>query len=192
MAEMKGSQTEQNLLIAFAGESQARNRYDYFAKKAKAEGYVQVSWIFEETALHEMQHAKRYFSFLPGGAATVHYEFPSGVIGPTLENLKEAMAGEHHENTEMYPGYAKVAKDEGFNEVAALFTSIARAEEYHERRYKAMIDLIEQGLMFKRDAKVSWKCLKCGYHHEGLTPPEKCPACAHPKDWYEVSHEPWS
>ncbi len=184
--ELKGSQTEKNLLAAFAGESQARNRYSYFASQAKKEGYEQIAAIFEETANQEKEHAKREFKFLKGGEVEITAAFPAGVIGNTLENLKEAAAGEHYENTEMYPGFAEVADKEGFKEISEVFRNIAIAEKRHEQRYTALAKNIKDGLVFKRNKPVRWVCRNCGYVHEGLEPPNMCPACAHPLSYYEL------
>jgi rubrerythrin len=191
MASLKGTQTEKNLLTAFAGESQARNRYSYFASKAKKEGYVQISAIFDETANQEKEHAKRLFKFLEGGEVEISAGFPAGVIGSTLENLKAAAAGEHYEQTEMYPGFARVAKDEGFDEIADVFMNIAVAEKFHEKRYVTFAANIEAGKVFKRDAKVTWRCRNCGYIHEGSEAPEECPACAHPQAHFEFLCDCW-
>ncbi|MHC4159304.1 MAG: rubrerythrin [Planctomycetota bacterium] len=184
--ELKGSQTERNLLTAFAGESQARNRYNYFASQARKEGYMQISAIFTETADQEKEHAKREFKFLQGGEVEITAAFPAGVIGSTLENLKAAAAGEHYENTEMYPGFAKTADDEGFAEIATVFRSIAVAEKRHEDRYLALAKNITEGGIFKRKKPVRWICINCGYVHEGAEAPEICPACAHPQSYYEL------
>ena len=184
--ELKGSQTEKNLMAAFAGESQARNRYTYFASQAQKEGYVQIAAIFEETANQEKEHAKREFKFLQGGNATITASFPAGVIGSTIENLKEAAAGEHYETTEMYPGFAMIADKEGFNEIAETFRSIAVAEKRHGERYLALAKNIEQGKVFKKNAPVRWVCRNCGYVHQGLEAPDKCPSCAHPQAHFEV------
>ncbi len=186
MPELKGSQTEKNLLCAFAGESQARNRYTYFASKAKKDGYVQISAIFEETANHEKEHAKRLFKFLQGGEVEITASFPAGVIGTTLENLSEAAGGEHHEHAEMYPGFAKIAEEEGFKEIAAVFRSIAVAEKYHEERYRKLAANIEADSVFKKKEKTTWRCRNCGYNHEGDTAPDRCPACDHPQDHFEL------
>jgi rubrerythrin len=183
---LKGSQTEKNLLTAFAGESQARNRYTYFASAAKKEGFEQIAALFEETAGQEKQHAKRLFSFLEGGEVTVQAAFPAGVIGTTLENLKASAAGEHYETTQMYPEFAQVAQKEGFAEVAAVFKMIAVAEKRHEDRYLKLADNIVNGAVFKRSAKVRWVCRECGYVHEGPEAPKKCPACAHPQAFFEL------
>lgn len=188
---LKGSQTEKNLLTAFAGESQARNRYTYFASKAKKEGYVQIANIFEETANQEKEHAKRFFKFLEGGEVEISGAFPAGVIGTTLENLKAAAAGEHYEHTEMYPGFAKVAREEGFDTIATVFEKVSVAEKQHEKRYRDLAANIEAGTVFKKDKKVTWRCLNCGYLHEGDEAPETCPACAHPQAHFELLGENW-
>lgn len=184
--ELKGSQTEKNLLTAFAGESQARNRYSYFASQAKKEGYMQISAIFAETADQEKEHAKREFKFLDGGEVEIAASFPAGVIGNTLDNLKAAAAGEHYENTQMYPEFAEVAEKEGFTEIAKAFKSIAIAEKHHEERYLALAKNIEEGLVFKRETAVRWVCRNCGYVHEGTEALKLCPACVHPKSYYEL------
>jgi len=183
---VRGTETEKNLLTAFAGESQARNRYSYFASQAKKEGYVQMSAIFEETANQEKEHAKRLFKFLEGGETEIQAAFPAGVIGSTLENLKAAAAGEHYENTEMYPNFAQVADKEGFAEIAAVFRMIANAEKRHEDRYLALVQNITDGRVFKRDAPVRWVCRNCGYVHEGREAPKNCPACAHGQAHFEL------
>ncbi len=184
--ELKGSQTEKNLLTAFAGESQARNRYSYFASQARKEGYVQIADIFEETANQEKEHAKREFKFLQGGEVEICAAFPAGVIASTPENLKAAAAGEHYETTEMYPGFAKVAEQEGFDDVAKVFRSIAVAEKRHEERYVALAKNIADGSVFKREKPTRWVCRNCGYVHEGTEPPKVCPACAHPQAHFEL------
>ncbi len=183
---LKGSETEKNLLTAFAGESQARNRYTYFASQAKKEGYEQIAALFEETAGQEKEHAKRLFGFLEGGEVVVQAAFPAGVVGGTLENLKAAAAGEHYETTEMYPNFAKTAQKEGFAEVAAVFKMIAVAEKRHEDRYVKLANNIAGGTVFKKAAPVRWVCRNCGYVHEGPEAPKKCPACAHPQAHFEV------
>jgi len=184
--ELKGTQTEKNLLAAFAGESQARNRYSYFASQAKKEGYEQIAAIFEETANQEKEHAKREFKFLQGGEVEITAAFPAGVIGSTIENLKAAAAGEHYETTEMYPGFAEVADNEGFPEIAEVFRNIAIAEKRHEGRYLALAKNIAGGRVFKRQKTVRWVCRNCGYVHEGADAPKTCPACAHPQSYYEL------
>jgi rubrerythrin len=189
MTELKGSQTEKNILTAFAGESQARNRYTYFASQAKKDGYVQMSTIFEETANQEKEHAKRLFKLLQGGELEISASFPAGVIGTTLENLKEAAGGENYEWTEMYPGFAKTARAEGFEAIANIFDSIAVAEKQHEKRYLDLAGNIEAGRVFKREEKVVWRCRNCGYLHEGTEAPEVCPACAHEQAHFELLGE---
>jgi rubrerythrin len=184
--ELKGSQTEKNLLTAFSGESQARNRYTYFASQAKKEGYEQIAAIFEETANQEKEHAKREFKFLKGGEVEIAAAFPAGVIGNTLENLKAAAAGEHYENTQMYPDFAQTADEEGFKEIANVFRNIAVAEKRHEDRYVALAKNITDGCVFKREKPTRWICRNCGYVHKGTEPPESCPACAHPKAFFEL------
>ena len=191
MSQLKGSRTEKNLITAFAGESQARNRYTYFASQARKEGYVQISDIFTETADQEKEHAKRLFKFLEGGEVEVSGFFPAGVIGTTLENLKAAAIGEHYEHTEMYPGFAKIAREEGFNEIADVFTAIAVAEKQHEKRYLDLAANIESGIVFKREKTVVWRCRNCGYLHEGTEAPQTCPACAHPQAHFELLGENW-
>ena len=184
--ELKGSQTEKNLLAGFAGESQARNRYTYFASHARKEGYVQIAAIFEETANQEREHAKREFKFLKGGEVEITAAFPAGTIGSTLENLKAAAAGEHYETTEMYPGFADVAEKEGFDEIAKAFRSIAVAEKRHEDRYVALAKNITDKAVFKREKPVKWICRNCGYVHEGPEAPDACPACAHAQAHFEL------
>ena len=186
MKSLKGTRTEKNLLTAFAGESQARNRYTYFSSQAKKDGYEQIAAVFEETANQEKEHAKRLFKFLEGGEVSISASFPAGVIASTLENLKAAAAGEHYEQTEMYPTFAEVARDEGFAEIAAVFTSIAVAERYHEKRYLDLAGNIETGRAFTRPDKVTWRCRNCGFIHEGTEAPEQCPACAHPMAYFEI------
>ena len=189
MKNVKGSQTEKNLLGAFAGESQARNRYTYFASQAKKEGFIQISEIFSETANQEKEHAKRLFKFLEGGDLEVSAEFPAGIIGTTLENLKAAAAGEHYEQTEMYPGFAKIAREEELDAIAIVFESIAVAEKQHEKRYLDLAFNIESDRVFRRDEKVTWRCRNCGYLHEGEGAPDQCPACAHPQAHFELLGE---
>jgi len=183
---LKGTQTEKNSLTAFAGESQARNRYTYFASQARKEGYEQIAAIFEETANQEKEHAKREFKFLEGGEVEIAAAFPAGVIGNTLENLKAAAAGEHYENTEMYPSFAETADKEGFAEIATVFRKIAVAEKHHEQRYLALAKNITDGLVFKRGKSVRWVCRNCGYIYEGPEAPVVCPACEHPQSHYEL------
>ncbi len=186
MKSLKGTKTEKNLLAAFAGESQARNRYTFFASKAKKEGYEQIKSIFEETAANEKEHAERFFKFLEGGKAEIVAAYPAGVIGSTAENLEAAAAGEKEEWGTLYPDFAQVAEKEGFKDVATTFREIASVEKYHERRYLKLLDNVKQGKVFKRDKPVKWKCRNCGYVHEGTEAPEICPACAHPRAYYEL------
>jgi len=188
---IQGTQTEKNLLIAFAGESQARNRYTYFAGAAKKEGLVQIANIFEETANQEKEHAKRFFKFLEGGEVEITEIFPAGQIGTTLENLRAAAAGEEHEWTEMYPAFAKIAREEGFNQVASAFEFISIAEKQHGKRYKDLADNLEAGKVFKREGKVVWRCINCGYLHEAEAAPNACPACIHPQAYFELLGENW-
>jgi len=178
--------TIKNLAKAFIGESQARNRYTFYAKIAKKEGYEQIAAIFEETANQEKEHAKRLFKFLEGGEVEIQASFPAGVIGTTLENLKAAAAGENYEHTTMYPEFAKVAREEGFDKIAAVMEAIAVAEKQHEKRYLALAKNIEEGKVFKKDKEIIWRCRNCGYLHIGKEAPEECPACAHPKAYFEV------
>jgi rubrerythrin len=191
MKSLKGSQTEKNLLTAFAGESQARNRYTYFASKAREEGLVQISLVFEETANQEREHAKRFFKFLEGGDAQVSAAFPAGVIGATADNLQAAAGGEHYEWTEMYPGFARVAREEGYDAVATIFEAISVAEKQHEKRYNDLRANVTGGKVFKRDKSVVWRCINCGYLFEGPEAPKACPACAHPQAYYELLGENW-
>jgi rubrerythrin len=186
---LKGTQTEKNILTAFAGESQARNRYSYFASKAKKEGYVQIAAIFEETANQEKEHAKRLFKLLEGGEVEISGAFPAGVVGSTLDNLRESAAGENHEHTVMYPEFAATARQEGFGEIAAIFEAIAVAEKQHEKRYLDLMNNIKEGKVFKREQPVVWRCRNCGYLHEGTEAPEECPACAHPQAHFELLGE---
>jgi rubrerythrin len=191
MGNLKGTQTEKNILTAFAGESQARNRYTYFASQAKKDGYVQISEIFTETANQEKEHAKRLFKLLEGGEVEVTAAFPAGVIGATPDNLKESAAGENYEYTDMYPGFAKTALEEGFEEIAEIFEAIAVAEKQHEKRYLALAANIANNTVFKKDKPVVWRCRNCGYLHEGDGAPEECPACAHPQAHFELLGENW-
>ncbi len=191
MASIKGSETERNLLLSFAGESQARNRYTFFSSVAKKEGLVQVSLIFEETANQEKEHAKRFFKQLEGGDVLVQAAFPAGIIAGTAENLKAAAAGEHHEWSEMYPGFAKIARSEGFEAAARIWEAVSVAEKQHEKRYLDLLKNIEQGRVFKREQPVVWRCINCGYLHDGIEAPDTCPACAHPKAYFELLGENW-
>lgn len=188
---LKGSKTEKNLITAFAGESQARNRYTYFASKARKEGLVQISDIFTETANQEKEHAKRLFKFLEGGTAEVTASFPAGTIGGTIENLREGAGGENFEWTQMYPGFAVTAREEGFDNIAVVFEAIAVAEKQHEKRYNALIANLENGQVFKRDKPVLWCCINCGYVHEGSDAPDVCAACTHPQAHFEILGENW-
>jgi rubrerythrin len=191
MASLKGTATERNLLTAFAGESQARNRYNYFASKAKKDGFVQIADIFEETANQEKEHAKRFFKFLEGGEVEIQAAFPAGVIGSTAANLMAAAAGEHYEWETMYPEFAKVAREEGFNEIADVFEAVVVAEKQHEKRYLGLLANVEAGTVFKKRGKVVWRCRNCGYLHEGEQAPEMCAACAHPQAHFELLAENW-
>jgi rubrerythrin len=188
---IKGTQTEKNLMASFAGESQARMRYTYFSGAARKEGYRQIAEIFEETANQEKEHAKRMFKFLEGGDVEITAAFPAGVIGTTLENLQAAAAGEHHEWTDMYPEFARIAREEGFNDVAQMYDAISVAEKQHEKRYNDLADNIEAGRVFKREEKTTWRCINCGYVHEGDEAPGKCPACVHPQAHFELLGENW-
>ena len=187
--KLKGTKTERNLLTAFAGESQARNRYTYFASAAKKEGYEQIAAIFLETAENEKEHAKRFFNFLEGGMVEFSASFPAGRIGTTGENLKAAAEGENEEWTKLYPEAARIADQEGFSAVAEAFRRIARVEARHENRYRKLLENIEKGKVFKKDSAASWKCRNCGYYHEGPEAPEQCPACLHPKSYFELAEE---
>ena len=191
MPSLKGTQTEKNILTAFCGESQARNRYTYFASQAKKEGYVQIQHIFEETANQAKEHAKRLFKLLEGGEVEIAAAFPAGVIGTTLENLGEAAAGENYEHTTMYPEFAAKAREEGFAAIAAIFEAIAVAEKQHEKRYKDLAENIEKNQVFSRSDTVTWRCRNCGYLHEGKEALEMCPACAHAKAHFEILGENW-
>jgi rubrerythrin len=189
--ELQGSKTEENLLAAFAGESQARNRYSYAAAKAKKEGLIQVSRIFEETSEQERVHAKNFFRFLKGGVVEITASFPAGVIGSSVENLEAAAAGEHMEWSELYPGFAAVAHEEGFDAVAGKFEAVAIAEKLHERRYLGLLANLKNDATFNKESPVVWYCAKCGYVHEGLEAPKVCPACAHPRGYFEILSENW-
>ncbi|WPE16673.1 rubrerythrin family protein [Candidatus Thioglobus autotrophicus] len=188
---IKGSQTEKNLLIAFAGESQARNRYTFFASKAKKEGLVQISDIFLETANQEKEHAERFFKYLEGGELEITTTFPAGVIGTTFDNLIAAAQGEEYEWSVMYPEFAQTAREEGFDEIAQTFESIIIAEKQHDKRYKALAENIKAGRVFKRNGTVTWRCRNCGYLHEAPEAPELCPACNHPQAYFELLGENW-
>jgi len=189
MSSIKGTETEKNLLKAFAGESQARNRYGYFAARAKEEGLIQISVIFDLTADQERLHAKRYFSFLEGGDLEITAAYPAGKVGTTAENLKAAAAGEHMEWESLYPSFGDVAEKEGFPGVAAAFRSVSKAENHHEQRYLALLKNLEDNTLLEKPEEVTWNCSKCGYLHKGTTPPNKCPACQHPKEYFFVLSE---
>jgi len=186
LKSIKGTQTEKNLLASFAGESQARNRYTFFASKARDEGYMQIANIFTETADNEKEHAKRFFSFLEGGETEIVAGYPAGIVGTTLNNLKAGAAGENVEHTSIYPGFADVADKEGFSQIASLFRRVAEVEVWHEKRYQKLIKNLEEGKVFKKDTPVLWKCLNCGLVHEGPEPPKKCPTCLHPMSYFEL------
>jgi len=186
MANLKGSKTEKNLLKSFAGESQARNRYTFFASVARKEGYVQIQRIFEETAANEKEHAEVFFKYLEGGEVEITAEYPAGRIGTTAENLLAAAEGELLEWGTLYPDFAKVAEEEGFHDVAESFEEIGEVEEEHEKRYRKLLANVENGTVFKRDEEVEWHCLNCGYIHHGKEAPEVCPACQHPQSYYEL------
>lgn len=191
MAQLKGSRTEKNIMTAFAGESQARNRYNFFAAQARKEGYVQISHIFEETANQEMAHGKRLFKMLEGGEVTIEAAFPAGRIGTTADNLKESAGGENEEHTDMYPSFARVAREEGFEEIAKIFDAIAVAEKQHERRFRGLLNNIENNRVFERSESTVWRCRNCGYVHTDNDAPEVCPACAHPRAHFEILAENW-
>lgn len=191
MAELKGSKTEINLLTSFAGESQARNRYTYFASQARKDGFVQIADIFEDTANQEREHAKRFFKFLPGGTAEVGASFPTGVIASTGENLNAAAAGENYEWSKMYHGFAKVAREEGFEDIAKVWEAISVAEKQHEKRYLGLLANVDGGTVFQKGEPVVWRCRNCGYLHEGTGAPASCPACAHARDYFELLAENW-
>jgi rubrerythrin len=184
---LKGSRTEKNILTAFCGESQARNRYTYFSAQAKKEGLVQISAIFEETANQEREHAKRLFKMLEGGDVEISATFPAGVISTTAENLEEAAGGENYEHTTMYPEFAATAREEGFTEIADIFMSIAVAEKYHEERYLKLLDNIQNKQVFDREQPMVWRCRNCGYQHEGKSAPGTCPACDHAQAHFEIT-----
>jgi rubrerythrin len=188
---IKGSQTERNLMKSFSGESQARNRYTFFAGAARKEGLVQIALIFEETAAQEKEHAKRFFDFLEGGEVEITDSYPAGKTGTTLENLKAAAAGEEHEWSELYPGFAKVAREEGFVQIAIAFERISIAEKQHGKRYQDLAANLEAGRVFKRNETVTWRCINCGYLHEAAEAPKLCPACMHPQSYFELLGENW-
>ena len=188
---IKGTQTEKNLLISFAGESQARNRYTYFASIAKKEGLVQISTIFEETANQEKEHAKRFFKFLEGGEVEITQAFPAGKLGTTLENLRAAAEGEEEEWSDMYPAFARTAREEGFDVIADAYEAISIAEKQHGKRFSDLANNLEAGRVFKRNGTVTWRCRNCGYLHEAEEAPELCPACLHPQAHFELLGENW-
>jgi rubrerythrin len=191
MPNLKGTQTEKNLMGAFAGESQARNRYTYFSSKARKEGFVQIANIFEETAGQEREHAKRFFKFLEGGEVEITAAFPAGVVGTTAENLEAAAGGEHHEWEVLYPAFAETAQEEGFPKIADAFTAIAVSEKQHERRYLGLLANIKDDAVFKKDKPAVWRCINCGYLHEDAEAPGVCPACVHPQAHFELLSENW-
>lgn len=186
---LKGTKTEQNLLKSFAGESQARNRYEFFASVAKKEGYEQIAAIFMETSMQEKEHAKRFFKFLEGGMLEITAAYPAGIIGTTMDNLKAAAEGEHEEWADLYPHFAEVAKEEGFPEIAVAYKMIAKVEAEHERRYLKLLQNISEDKVFVKDGKVWWKCLNCGYVYESAKALENCPACLHPKAYMQIKEE---
>ena len=191
MKSIKGTRTEKNLLASFAGESQARMRYNYFASAAKKEGLVQISKIFDETADQEKEHAKRFFSFLEGGMVEIQAAYPAGVIGSTLDNLKAAAGGENEEWTRLYPEFARIAREEGFEQIAVLWDKVCNAEKQHEKRYLDLWKNLSSGKVFKRDGAVVWRCINCGYLHEAQEAPKLCPACLHPQSYFEILGENW-
>lgn len=191
MSELKGSRTEKHLLMSFAGESQARNRYTMFAEKARKEGLEQIAAIFEETANQEREHAKRFFSFLKGGDLEITATFPAGKVGSTLENLEASAMGEEHEWQIDYPEFARVAREEGFEAIAKLWDAVSVAEKQHGKRYRDLFKNLSEGKVFKRDGKVVWRCINCGYLHEAEEAPKVCPACAHPQSYFELLGENW-
>ena len=191
MGRLKGTKTEKNVLAAFAGESQARNRYTYFSSQARKEGFIQIADIFDETANQEKEHAKRFFSLLEGGDVEIQAAYPAGVIGTTADNLKAAAEGEKHEWTTLYPGFGDIAEAEGCKDVAAVFRAIKVAEKQHEKRYRGLLANVVNGTVFKKDRPVVWRCRNCGYIHEGTDAPRACPACAHPQAYFELLGENW-
>ncbi len=188
---LKGTQTEKNLLKSFAGESQARNRYTYFAGQARKDGFVQIADIFEETANQEKEHAKRFFKFLEGGELEITASFPAGVIGTTADNLTASAAGENEEWTQLYPEFARIARQEGFEEIAAVWDNVCIAEKQHERRYRGLLENVKNGTVFKKAETVKWRCRNCGFVHDGTDAPVNCPACAHPQAHFEILAENW-
>ncbi len=191
MEKLNGSQTEKNLITSFAGEAQARNRYTYFASQARKDGLVQIALIFEETANQEKEHAKRFFEQLKGGEVMVNTSFPAGVISSTAENLKAAAAGENSEWTQIYPEFAKTARQEGFETAAKIWEAVSIAEKQHEKQYLDLLENVKIGKVFKKDEPVTWRCINCGYIHTGVEAPKSCPACAHPQGYFELLVENW-
>src|SRR3989339_1072297 len=189
MKSLKGTKTEKNLLASFAGESQARNRYTYFSSAAKKEGYEQISFIFADTADNEKEHAKIFFKYLEGGDVEITAAYPAGIIGKTADNLKAAAAGENFEHTSLYPGFAKIAEEEGYPEVAASYRAISVAEKQHEKRYLDLLKNVKENKVFKKEKSIKWRCRNCGYIHEGAEPPKECPACRHPTAYFEMLGE---
>ena len=189
--DLKGSQTERNLVTAFVGESVARNRYTFFASQAKNDGYIRIAQIFEETANQEKEHGKRFFKLLQGGEVKIGSGFPAGVVGSTLENLSAAANGENEEWSALYPSFAAKAREEGFKTIGVIFDMVSVAEKLHERRFRGLLESLQKGRVFKRDRSVTWLCLNCGYVHEGPEAPAACPACAHPQAYFEVLAENW-
>ena len=191
MLSIRGSRTEQNLLQSFAGESQARNRYTYFASQARREGFMQIAAIFAETAEQEKEHAKRFFKFLEGGAVTISADFPAGVIGNTAANLAAAADGEYDEYHRLYPGFADIARTEGFPAVAEVFNAVCISERHHEKRYRELLKHVENETVFHRHYPAVWRCRNCGYLHTGTDAPGFCPACAHDRGYFEINSECW-
>lgn len=189
MKSIKGTQTEKNLLKAFAGESMASNRYDFFAKQAKKEGLEQIAALFTETSGNEQSHAKQFFRYLEGGMVEITASYPAGIIGTTLENLKAAAEGENEESTSLYPEFARIAEEEGFKEIAITFRLISKVEKVHEERYLKLHNNLEEGKVFEREERVVWKCRVCGYLHEAKKPPLNCPLCHHPQAYFELVEE---
>lgn len=191
MKSLKGSKTEKNLLASFAGESQARNRYTYYASKAREEGYIQIANIFEETANQEREHAKRFYKFLEGGEVEITATFPAGTIGTTAENLKHAAEGENYEWKTMYPGFAKIAREEGFSACATVWEAVSVSEKRHAERYEKLLSNVEKNQVFQKPEAVFWVCSNCGYIAEAKEAPKACPACAHPQSYFELLKEPF-
>ena len=191
MTSLKGTKTEQNLLKSFAGESQARNRYTYFAGVARKEGYVQIADIFEETSNQEKEHAERFFKFLEGGDLKIMASFPAGKIGTTAENLLASAMGEYEEQNDLYPSFAAIAKEEGFPQIAEVWGFISVAEKQHEKRYRELLANVESGMVFKRNEDSVWRCRNCGYLHSHKEAPQTCPACVHPQAYFELLGENW-